>query len=93
MAGLSVSDLQDLQKTTLQDLPKLDFEVPLARQNYVFCDQMLSGKKGRIEIQSGHEISRRTMLSQSGNAEHVNLYQSTEVNVADVLSEISEYSL
>ncbi len=84
MAGLSMSSLADLTATTLEDLPKLQFETPLQYQDYDVCNRWLRGLN--IELQSGYGIRRNIMLKQSGNAEHVGLYESTTVNVADVVS-------
>ena len=87
MAGLSMSSLADLTATTLEDLPKLQFETPLQYQDYDVCNRWLRGLN--IELQSGYGIRRNIMLKQSGNAEHVGLYESTTVNVADVQSQLT----
>lgn len=89
MPGLPMSDLVDLTTTTLEDMPKLDFEVPLQYQDYIAVNQFLRGGGKNLEIQSGYGIRRNIMLEQSGNAEHVQLYQSTAVNVADVQSQLT----
>lgn len=87
MAGVSNSQLLDLQKTTLRDLPDLEFEVALDYQNYPVCNQWFQGDKKKI--QSGYEISRRIVLDTSGNATHVRLYQKTAINVSDIQYEIT----
>ena len=38
MAGISNSDLVDLTRTTLENLPNLDFEVALDKQSYLAID-------------------------------------------------------
>lgn len=90
MPGLSMSQLADLTTTTLEDLPKLQFETPLQYQDYIAVNQFLRGGKGRrIEFQSGYGIKRNIMLTQSANAKHVQQYESTAVNVADVQSQLT----
>lgn len=79
--GVTLSQLADLTNTTLRDLPNMDFEVALAQQHYEVCDRWL--QEDRVQIQSGYGIRRNIQLSQTGNAEHVNLYESTQVNQAD----------
>ncbi len=86
MAGLLMTDLVDLTRTTLEDLPKLQFETPQKYQEYVLLDRMLN--RG-FQLASGYQIKRNIQLSQSGNAEHVQLYQSTQVSVADVQTQLT----
>lgn len=82
MAGVPNSDLLDLTRTTLQNLPDLEFEVALDYQEYPVCNIWF--KSDKKEIDSGTEISRRIILDTSGNARHVRLYQKTPINVANV---------
>lgn len=89
MPGLAMSELLDLTKTTLEDMPKLSFETPLQWQDYIAVNQFLKGGGKNIQIGSGYGIRRNIMLKQSGNAEHVQLYQSTAVNVADVQEQLT----
>lgn len=80
--GISNSDLVDLQNTTLQNLPKLDFEVALLRQQYQVINEWF--KNDKVNVESGTSIVRNIILNTSGNARHVRLYQKTSLNVADV---------
>jgi len=82
MPGISNSDLADLQKTTLENLPDLDFEVALDKQWYHAIDTWF--RKDKIQEESGTSISRRIILDNSGNASHVRLYQKTALNQNDV---------
>ena len=82
MPGISNADLLDLTRTTLTNLPDLQFEVALDYQNYPVCNQWFRGDK--VQIQSGTSIERNIILDTSGNARHVRLYQKTAINVADV---------
>lgn len=81
-SGISNADLLDLTLTTLENLPKLEFEVALAYQEYPVCNQWFQREK--VQIESGTAIKRNIILDTSGNARHVRLYQRTPINVADV---------
>lgn len=87
MAGISNSDLLDLTKTTLQNLPDMEFEVALTYQEYPVMNQWFQGDKTQIE--SGTQIERNIILDTSGNAKHVRLYQKTPINVSDVQQKIT----
>lgn len=87
MAGISNVDLIDLTKTTLENLPSMDFEVALAKTNYIAVNQWF--QKDRIKEDGGTSIVRNVMLDNSGNARHVRLYQRSSINVADVQKRVS----
>lgn len=87
MAGISNSDLIDLQRTTLENLPNMDFEVALNSQEYNVVNEWF--KSDKVQIESGTSIVRNIMLDNSGNAKHVRLYQKTAINVGDVQSRIT----
>jgi hypothetical protein len=87
MAGISNSDLIDLQRTTLENLPDLDFEVALDYQNYLIVNQWFKNEK--VQAESGTSIKRNIILDDSGTAQHVRLYQKTAIGVADVQSQIT----
>lgn len=86
-AGISNSDLLDLTKTTLQNLPDMEFEVALTYQEYPVMNQWFQGDK--VQIESGTQIERNIILDTSGNAKHVRLYQKTPINVSDVQQKIT----
>jgi hypothetical protein len=85
--GIAVSDLVDLQRTTLANLPQDEFEVALRWQNYVVINQWFKSEK--VQIGSGTEIKRNIMLDHNGNARHVRLYQKTPVNIGDTQHQIT----
>jgi hypothetical protein len=85
--GISNSDLIDLQRTTVENLPDLDFEVALNYQNYLIINQWFKSEK--IKVESGTSIRRNILLDDSGNAQHVRLYQKTAIGVADVQRQIT----
>jgi hypothetical protein len=82
MAGISNADLVDLTKTTLENLPSMDFEVALSQVNYPAVNEWF--QEDRLEEDGGTSIVRNIMLDNSGNARHVRLYQRSSINVADV---------
>lgn len=87
MAGVSNSQLIDLQRTTLANLPKMDFEVALTYQDYEVINNWF--QKEKIQEESGTSIERNILLDNSGNARHVRLYQKSSVNVADVQRKVT----
>lgn len=86
-SGIPNSDLLDLQRTTLENLPKLDFEVALRYQSYLVVDKWF--QKDKIVVDSGTSIKRNIILDDSGNAVHVRLYQKVPVNQSDVQRQIT----
>ena len=81
MAGVSNSDLMDLQKTTLANLPKDDFEVVLTQQEYHVINKWFTSDKTQSD--SGTSIERNIILDPQGNAQHVRLYQKLTSNVPE----------
>jgi hypothetical protein len=86
-AGISNTDLVDLQKTTLENLPNLDFEVALNYQQYNVVNEWF--KTDKVQVESGTSIVRNIILDTSGNARHVRLFQKTGLNIADVQTRIT----
>ena len=82
MPGISNTDLVDLTRTTLENLPNLQFEVALNYQDYHVCNLWFQREK--MQIDSGTSIQRNIILDTSGNARHVRLYQKTAIGVADI---------
>ncbi len=86
-SGISNSDLLDLTRTTLQNLPDLEFEVALDFQEYPVCNFWF--QKDKTQLESGTSIERNIILDTSGNARFVRLYQKTPINVSDVQQKIT----
>jgi hypothetical protein len=85
--GVTNADLLDLTRTTLANLPNMQFETALDYQNYPVCNQWF--REDKIGIESGTSIERNIVLDTSGNARHVRLYQKTPINVADTQQKIT----
>ncbi len=85
--GIPNSDLLDLTRTTLENLPDMEFEVPLDFQQYPVCNMWFPEHKR--EVDSGTSIERNILLDDSGNARFVRLYQKTPINVTDVQKKIT----
>ncbi len=81
--GISNSDLVDLQRTTLENLPNMEFETALRQQEFPVVNQWF--QKDKIQEDNGTSISRRIMLDNSGNARHVRLYQKSSINQGNAL--------
>ena len=81
------SDIADLVKGTLQELGRLRFEQIAQRLTHyeVFSRLM---KKDKMQFDDGYGIKRSVMTDHSDAAEHVGLYNTDTVNVADVLQTI-----
>jgi hypothetical protein len=85
--GISNADLIDLQKTTLQNLPDMEFEVVLSLQNFPVIDKWFGENKKSIG--SGTQIERNIMLDTTGNAKHVKPFQKTPINIGDTQTKIT----
>lgn len=86
-AGVQMSDLIDLQRTTLANLPMNDFEVVLVNQKYHVMNRWFRGNKKQFE--SGKSIERNIMLDDNGNAVFVKLHQKTPINIGDTQTQIT----
>lgn len=87
MAGISNADLIDLTRTTLENLPDMEFETALNQANYPAINEWFQSDK--VQEDGGTSIVRNIMLDNSGNARHVRLYQRSSINVADVQTKIT----
>jgi hypothetical protein len=79
------SELADLLQTTIEDLPKQEFEVGWDNPDYEFCRIY---QKERTEIDGGTSIVRKVMLSNTGNARYRRHYDVDEPTVGDVMQSI-----
>ena len=86
-SGISNSDLLDLTRTTLQNLPNMKFEVALEYQEYHVCNKWF--QENKVQIESGTSIERNVVLDTSGNARFVRLYEKVAVNVADIQQKVT----
>jgi len=80
------SQLADLIATTLNDLPKQEFEVGWDNTDYEFCRIY---QKERMQIDGGPNIERKVMLDPTGNARYRRLFDTDEPNVGDVMHTIT----
>lgn len=67
MAGLAPADMRLLIQTTLEDLPKQNFEVGWDHLDYEFCRFYQSE---RMVVDGGESITRYVMLDPGGNARY-----------------------
>jgi hypothetical protein len=85
--GTAMASLLDLMRTTLEDLPKFDFEVPLKHNAYEVVNRLFT--KDKTQIQSGWGLRRNIQLTESGQAQHVQLYHTKQLNVANVQTQLT----
>ena len=80
------ADLADLIQTTLEELPNQTFEVGWTNNDYEFCRIYQSERE---QFGGGTEISRRVMLTNTGNARYRRLYDTDTPAVGDNFQTIS----
>jgi hypothetical protein len=85
MAGVDYTALTDLIATTLDDLPKGQFEVMWDSQNYKFCQIY---QEHRRTIDGGKAIQRNVILDRKGRARYRRLYDTDEPVVDQNMKEI-----
>jgi hypothetical protein len=83
--GVKNSALVDLIATTLNDLPKQEFEVMWDNQDYEFCRIY---QNERMEIDGGNQIERKVMLDPTGNARYRRLYDTDNPAVGETMHTI-----
>jgi len=86
MAGVKNADLADLLATTLEDLPKQEFEVEWDSQDYEFCRIY---NKDSLRVDGGTSIVRNVMLDHTGNARYRRLYDTDTPAVGDTQVQIT----
>ncbi len=83
--GVKNADLADLIATTINDLPKQEFEVGWDNQNYEFCRIY---QKERMVVDGGTQIERKVMLDNTGNARYRRSFDTDTPTVGDVIHTI-----
>jgi hypothetical protein len=79
------ADLADLIATTLNDLPKQQFEVAWTNQKYIACRIY---QNDRMVIDGGNQIERKIMLSNTGAAHYRRMYEVDNPQIGQVMSTI-----
>lgn len=79
------ADLLDLIATTINDLPKQEFEIAWDNQDYEFCRIYQSERQ---VIDGGTQIERKLMFDDSGNALYRRVYDVDNPKVSNVLKTI-----
>lgn len=84
MAVLTSDQINDVLIGTLNDLGKLKFsQIAQDIQKYEVLGRLM--KEHKVKFDSGDGIQRNLMVTTSGNARHVGLYEPDVTNVTDVL--------
>jgi len=85
---LTDAQIKDLVTGTLKHLGRLKFQqIAQSLPRYEVMGRLM--RRDRVTFQSGNGIQRTVMVTHSGAAKHVGLYQKDEVNVGDVLETLS----
>ena len=83
--ALQAAQIADLITVTLRDLGRLKFtEIASTLTDYVALPNIL--QKYKVQYQSGHGIQWNVMFAQSDAAKNVGLYESDNVNIADIMT-------
>ncbi len=83
--SVELTDLADLIATTINDLPKQEFEVAWDNQDYEFCRIY---QQERMVFDGGTQIERKVMLDNTGNARYRRAYDTDTPTVGDVIHTI-----
>lgn len=87
MSGLSNSAFVDLLKTTVENLPNLDFQMTLKQQAYIVMNKWF--EQDRIIEDGGTSITRNAILDPQANAKHVSVYDKVSHNVPTFHSQLN----
>lgn len=79
--GVKRAEMTDLIATTLDDLPKGEFEMMFDNQNYEFNTIY---EKSRRKIDGGKAITRNVVLDEQGNARYRRAFDSDEPSVDSI---------
>ena len=83
--ALQAAQIADLISVTLKDLGRLKFsEIASSLTDYVALPNIL--QKEKVQYQSGTAVQWNVMHAQSNAAKNVGLYESDNVNIADVMT-------
>jgi len=82
MAGITIEQAIDLGKATLEQLAQDKLEVALKHQCYEVLNQWFG--KDKVQLDGGDRVTRYISLRDTGNAQHVRMYDTDTPNVANV---------
>ena len=86
MGGVKDVDLRDLVTVTLENLPKLNFEVAWDHTDYEFCRIYQSD---RMVIEGGESITRFIQLTPGGNARYRRAFDTDEPAITNKMFKIN----
>lgn len=82
MAGITISQAIDLGKATLEQFNQDKLEVALKHQCYEVLNQWFA--KDKVQTDGGDRVTRYISLRDTGNAQHVRMYDTDTPNVSNV---------
>jgi len=82
MAGITITQAIDLGQATLQAFEQDKLEMATRHQTYEVINQWFG--KDKVQIDGGDRVTRYISLRDTGNAQHVRMYDTDAPNVSNV---------
>jgi hypothetical protein len=82
MAGITIQQAIDLGKATLEQFNQDKLEVAFKHQTYEVLNQWFA--KDKVQLDGGDRVTRYISLRDTGNAQHVRMYDTDTPNIANV---------
>lgn len=82
MAGITIDQAIDLGKATLEQFDQDKLEVAFKHQTYEVLNQWFS--KDKVQLDGGDRVTRYISLRDTGNAQHIRMYDTDTPNISNV---------
>jgi hypothetical protein len=82
MAGITITQAIDLGKATLEQFNQDKLEVAFKHQTYEVLNQWFA--KDKVQLDGGDRVTRYISLRDTGNAQHIRMYDTDTPNIANV---------
>ena len=82
MAGITITQAIDLGKATLEQFNQDKLEVAFKHQTYEVLNQWFA--KDKVQLDGGDRVTRYISLRDTGNAQHVRMYDTDTPNISNV---------
>jgi hypothetical protein len=86
-SGITIDQAVDLGYATLQSFKQDDFAITLKHPRYEAINSWF--RKDKLQLDGGDSVKRYIQLGDTGNAQHVRLYQTDTPNVTNTDKEIT----
>jgi len=84
--GITIDQAIDLGYATLQSFKQDDFAIALKHPRYEAINKWF--REDKLQLDGGDRVTRYIQLGDTGNAQHVRLYETDEPNVVNTDKEI-----